>query len=221
MVKKRPIIFSHERSGTHFLMNTLGLNFGCIAKPWIDFDWTTNPFASENILQGFKTLLSDKELNVVKSHHEVGFFEDVLMFLVKHYHVFYIYRETDEVMESMCRHLNDIKWDAGPKCKDANELGWSEPSGALMRYQKKQYPNMRARHTAHIQGWRSVPDEIKSKIIYVRYKDLNENFDNEVRKIAKRLNVNLLGIRRPGININVVTPVINEDSVRASLGGLR
>ncbi len=41
---KKGMVVSHERSGTHFLMNTLALNFGYIAKPWINFDgWDEGP----------------------------------------------------------------------------------------------------------------------------------------------------------------------------------
>ena len=220
-MKKRPVIFSHERSGTHFLMNTLALNFNCIAKPWIDFDWVVNPFAPENIREGFKTLLTDKALNIVKSHHEAGFFADIIDFIVKNYHVFYIYRDHDSVMQSFCRHLNEIEWDAGPKCEDANQLAWAEPSGALMRYQKKQYPNMRVRHTMHVQGWRSFDNGIKRRIIYVKYKDLDQNFDKTVRKIAGAVGKNISNPRRPSKTKNVITPVFDENSLRAQMGGVR
>ena len=216
---KRPVVFSHERSGTHFLINTLALNFGCIANPWIDFDWVVNPFASENIREGFKTLLTDRALNVVKSHHEAGFFKDIIDFITKNYHVFYIYRDCDEVMESFCEHLNNLDWDAGPKCKDGKELAWTEPSGALMRYQKRQYTNMRSRHAMHVQGWRSLQE--KNKIIYVRYKDLNKDFDKTVRKIGKQLGQNIGIPVRPSKTINVVTPVIDENSLRSQMGGFR
>ena len=36
---KKAMIVSHERSGTHFLMNTLDKNFPYISQPWINFDF--------------------------------------------------------------------------------------------------------------------------------------------------------------------------------------
>ena len=37
--EKKIIVFSHERSGTHFLMNTIGENFGYNNLQWIDIDF--------------------------------------------------------------------------------------------------------------------------------------------------------------------------------------
>ena len=71
----------------------------------------------------------------------------------------------------------------------------------------------------HVQGWRSLQE--KNKLIYVRYKDLNKDFDKTVRKIAKQLGQNIVSPVRPSKTINVVTPVIDENSLRAEMGGFR
>ena len=36
--RRKVAVISHERSGTHFLMNTLAANCDLIAKPWWDLD---------------------------------------------------------------------------------------------------------------------------------------------------------------------------------------
>ena len=40
-IKPKVMVVSHERSGTHFLMNTIALNFDYISAPWINLDWET------------------------------------------------------------------------------------------------------------------------------------------------------------------------------------
>ena len=37
--RKKAAVIGHERSGTHFLMNTLAYNFGYISAPWFNFDF--------------------------------------------------------------------------------------------------------------------------------------------------------------------------------------
>ena len=70
--KKNCIIVSHERSGTHFLMNTLALNFGYISEPWINLDFETgmNFHAPGALLAFFQEkgllFLNDKKLASVR-----------------------------------------------------------------------------------------------------------------------------------------------------------
>ena len=77
MERKFATVVSHPRAGTHFLMNTLGMNFGYISAPWIDFDAWGNMFATETILNHYSNMLKNQQIrrNTVKSHYEVHFYK--------------------------------------------------------------------------------------------------------------------------------------------------
>ena len=198
---------SHERSGTHFLMNTLSLNFGYISMPWIDIDieQVFNPFAKENF---YYMQLNDYEgvpvLNTFKTHFQADFFLPILDQLLKEYWIFYIHRDGTDVMESFARHLNFHEWDAGPKVSDGKELAQAEPAGYLMRYQKAQISDMWQRWKDHIKGWTLLPEKYRRQIIYVKFEDLNERFEKTVRDIGIKMGCDTVSLTRPNKHENVM-----------------
>lgn len=203
---KKVLVASHERSGTHFLQNSLSLNFGLNAKTWIDLDEAVpNPYLPNDVINALKVATqSDKDF--VKTHYAAEFVAPVLEVAARFYHIFYIYRDMEGVMESFCKHLNDIVWNEGPKVKDGKELAQTEPSGGILRYQYRQYPTVQARWEAHIKGWtEDLPEEIKRHIIYVKYKDLDKNFNATVSDIAKHFGQLCLAPIRPSKDVQVVT----------------
>ena len=189
------IVVSHERSGTHFLMNTLDDNFGYISYPWIDFDteYIDNPYASENILEFIDIVRGKPILELFKCHYEVNFFWQILEQLFSEFRVFYIYRDGHDTMESFCKHLNGFDWRVGPKVSDGMALAVTEPSGALMRYQMWQYKTMWDRHFCHVAQWRNLRySRFKDQIFYIRYEDLRDNFDNTVLRIGAWLDMEMI-----------------------------
>lgn len=203
---KKVLCCSHERSGTHMLINSLGLNFGLNSKLWIDLDEAVpNPYLPNDVIDALKVAtLSDKDF--VKTHYAAEFVVPVLEVAAKFYHIFYIYRDSETMMESFCKHLNAIVWNEGPKVKDGKELAQAEPSGGILRYQYRQYPTVQARWEAHVKGWtEDLPDEIKKDIIYIKYEDLDKNFDAVISGIAKYFGQLCLTPVRPSKDIQVVT----------------
>lgn len=186
---KKAMVISHERSGTHFLMNTLADNFRYVSMPWInlDFDNPVNYYSPENI-KGFLECMNGKPvLNIVKSHHPVDFLLPVLPEILQEFHLFYVYRDGDEVMESLCRHLKTEDWDMGPTVESGEILARTMPSGALLRYQKRQYGTMWERWQEHVNGWTGLPDGLRGDIIYIPFQALKDDFENVVRYIAQRI----------------------------------
>src|SRR5262245_22507792 len=97
------LVVSHERSGTHFLMNTLAACYEYVSRPWVDLDWHVIPinyFYPPNISDALLSLASQSMANVVKSHHPAEFFAGELPRLTSRYIVFYIYRDPVGVMLS-------------------------------------------------------------------------------------------------------------------------
>jgi hypothetical protein len=93
--RKKALVVSHERSGTHFLMNTLAANFGYVARPWLNFDFELGlNFHAPSALRAFFGGLHGRPvLNVVKSHHAAGFYAEILGDLLEQFHVFYVVRD--------------------------------------------------------------------------------------------------------------------------------
>lgn len=186
---KKIMVVSHERSGTHFLMNTLANNFGFQSHPWVDLDnpiWL--PYVPQNI--GRELLLiaqnNETEMAIVKSHHNVKFFEGILDDISKLYHIFYIYRDREDTLRSCWKHFKDIRekqnWNGGPYCQTYEEFKRSEPYAACMRYQYQQYPTMEERYNDHVKGWLE-----QGNVITVKYEDLNEDFNKTVMTIKDRI----------------------------------
>lgn len=216
------MVVSHERSGTHFLMNSLSLNFGYYAegnttdtdKLWLDLDMNLpiNFWNPRNIMDFFNMLKGKPVLNIVKSHHPIEFFKPILRDIVEEFFIFYIYRDEKGVMDSCSRHYNIMEWDAGPKTENGVEYSLAIPCGGQLRYQKRQYINCRERWNEHVRGWiNEVPLSLMNRIVYVKYHDLRDNFDQVIRDISSRI-----GIACPEYPVkpskfeNVVTPNIEE-----------
>ena len=191
MERKLATVVSHPRAGTHFLMNTLAENFGYISAPWIDFDAWGNMFAMETIINHYENMLKNPNIrrNTIKSHYEVHFYIHIFDVLFSATDFFYIYRDEDATLRSYRKHLlGRHKTVLVPRVKTDKEFENTEPVGELLRYQAYQYPTMRARVQAHIRDWLTIPTkEQRDRIIYVRYEDLNDHFEDVVGEIARRL----------------------------------
>lgn len=208
---KKILVVSHERSGTHFLMNTIADNFGYVSDPWcdIDDDRVVNPYYAPNIkayLQGFEGV---PVLNLFKTHFEYAFFEPIIDWLVEEFRVFYIKRSDPDVLKSLRKHIEALPWNAGPKTETWAEFCHAPPSGGLLRYQMREHRSVSMRLRRHWEDWMwNLPGRVKKKIIYVEYEALNERFEQAVEDIGRQLG--LMPVHyppvRPGRFDRVITP---------------
>jgi len=186
-MKKHNLVISHERSGTHFLINTLSNNFA-IKPGRIDLDYHNGDFTvAQNILKLVHTATKQlTEPHTIKAHQSIDFFPpELLDEIAKHVNIFYIYRDGRDVMTSFWHFLNKITWFEGPKTKTVGELMRHQPSGRLMRYQLQQYAHMLERWKQHVTGWLSTN---KDYIFFISYEKLMQHFETVVEEdIAKFL----------------------------------
>lgn len=193
-MKKKIIINSHERAGTHFLMNSIANNFGYLSHPWIDLDnLPFLPYVPSNMLMMLKMVADNEKTKngIVKSHYNGHFFTDkVLEELSERYHIFYIHRNVEDTLKSCMKHFNDIKekqgWNGGTQCKTYEEFVKAEPWGAMLRYQYQQYSTMIARLEDHHKSWLN-----REHVIYIDFKELDENFNNTINSLAIKLDMQL------------------------------
>lgn len=186
--KLKIMVASHERSGTHFLMNSIGKAFGYISSPWVNFDGSTVPlnfYAAQEVTQFFERFRERFPLNIFKSHHPLTFFEESMDSFIDEFHIFYIYRDPRDVMVSLWRFLNQLPWHEGPKTATPRELIRAEPAGQMLRYQWKQEPTMIHRWRTHVESWMfGLPERYQSRVTYIRFQDLQTNYENTLNKIA-------------------------------------
>lgn len=200
------LVVSHERSGTHFLMNALAACYGYVSTPWIDFDRQTfniNFFYPPEV-GGLLNALADRPMaNVVKSHHPVDFFNGELKRIVERYLVLVMCRHPADVMLSFWRFLHQWPWNEGPQTLDPLSFARAEPCGRLMRYQSRQYPSMLHRWAAHVDGWCKVAAE-DERVRIVRYEDLDRDYEQTLRGLTGQLGRAPQAIIRPDKDFNVI-----------------
>jgi len=195
--KKKVIVFSHERSGTHFLINTIALNFGYASRQ-IDldrtqgFDWG-NADISRKWLSRFQgTPVS----NIFKSHHDAVFFAPLIEFLSDEYRLFYIYRDGRDVMTSFWRYLNNLAPGWGPQTGTVGEFQRTHPSGGLLQYQRGDIATMLERWVIHIDSWLNMHENVH----FIAYEELYAHFDKTLETIAGTLDQPLVSSHRPGMD---------------------
>ena len=189
------VVCSHERSGTHFLMNSIANNSNYTTKPWVDLDDSPffgshlNFFRTSEVDQALYTLarleIEGKQVglnSIVKSHHSVDFFDASLR--DQRLKFIYIMRNPEDTLRSFWRFLNGFDFNIGTRASDALKFAQSAPEGYLMRYQSKSFTNYFERWAAHVEGWHAAAAAHSENILLVKYADLKDNFSDVLSKIS-------------------------------------
>jgi len=204
--RPKVLVASHERSGTHFLMNTLERCFGYLADPWVDLDFGLgldfhDPAALDRL---FAAVAGKPVRELFKSHHAFGFLAPVLGVWRDELRVLYVYRHPRAVMQSLHRFQRGLARDEGPRAASAGELMRAEPRGAMLRYQKEQAPSVLHRWRRHVEEWLEGGPELG--VLPVRYEALDGRFEETVAELGGHLGVTPAAIERPPADRGVVRP---------------
>jgi hypothetical protein len=196
------LVVSHERAGTHFLMNTIADNFGYVSDPWVDIDWpeVQNPYYAENFRRFLSQFQGRGVLNTFKCHFPAEFLKPIMPWMLEQFTIFHIFRQVYPLMDSLCRHIKAFPWAMGPDVPNGRELLTMEPSGALLRYQMDQKRNMLQRWQDHQAGWLTIEG-----VHHISYEALDERFDDEVMRIAGILDCSITKTVRPSRDKRVIT----------------
>ena len=198
------IVASHERSGTHFLINTLTRNFGFVPR-LINSDINTGAdfyFLRElNIY--LKCIRYAGGKRIIKEHHHLGFFDGLFDKLRENFIIFYIYRNPADVICSFWRFVLNSERREGPRTRAPDAFMRAQPCGGMLRYQWMQHATILDRWRSHVDEWttRGV-DEAGAYLI--RYEDLNLDFEATVARIASRLSAPCPKAVRPSPSENVM-----------------
>jgi hypothetical protein len=200
------IVASHERSGTHFLINTLALNFGFAAKH-VDSDIASG--ADFYIRSHFQTFLDCLRQvgsgRILKEHHHLVFFDGMLEHLREKFIVFYVYRNPADVMCSHWRYVRSVERREGPITETPGAFMRAAPWGGMLRYQMEQQASVLDRWRSHVDAWTTLGVEAAGAIPVV-YEELNLDFEATVARLAARLGVPCPRPVRPSLTENVMEP---------------
>lgn len=196
-MSKKVLVVSSERSGTHWLMDTITSNFTMedpsIMPAFINLDEPDVMYADpDEMKKALQFLPSGAPLDGValahpfKSHHPFDFFEPIWDYVKSQYHVFYIARDGRDVMTSFWRHCWKVTG-VGPRAFNATKFMDTWPCPPLDRYHAVYSPaTMLERWGLHISSWMC---ELVDGVHYVKYEDMQSDFAGEVRRIGEYMGI--------------------------------
>jgi len=167
---KNIIVISHERSGTHFLINSIAYNFPKYSNNELSIE-SGNPEFIQKRLEGVET---DR---ILKSHHTSEYFGDSL----DDFHKFYIVRDGRDVLASCYHHYRQWKLQGTfshfikhPKLPDHIAEYYCRPFYTSHR-------SMPHKWVDHVKSWQGRDCWL------VKYEDLTTDFNSVIRQISEKL----------------------------------
>lgn len=188
-------VISHERSGTHFLINTIlknafvRQNHHNIGEWFGPYDDQVHRFDHiDAINTGWSEL--GKQVSIVKSHCDRDLFEA----RYKRSKIIYVLRDPRDVLVSFFHYLNTEEFHHfNPSAGDHRCRSFSEflrrPISPFLRFGfslNGDFSNVAERWATHVGGWAGSPD-----ILLVRYEDLHADYEAVVRRVAVYLGLRL------------------------------
>ena len=210
---KKVLVVSHERSGTHFLINTLGINFELDSrwidihcKDYIDPEDSYKANYKKEIEEFFNAQYGVPTNRIYKAHHQFGYYENIFDEILEHFDIFYIYRDGRDTLSSCYTYFNEAPVTAFPKCDTIDEFLFETPpylypyDGA---YSYIKSENMVERWVNHIETWKPVFD----KINVVSYSNLKNDFDVTVNRLGAAMGKEpITNPQSPPVNMNSINP---------------
>ena len=199
------MICSHERSGTHLLMNSLSYCTKYQNDPYLDFDYhtlgsTVNFFSQKEIFNFYRQMKSIKSegneyclSSIVKSHFPITLLGKKVYNSLK---IIYIYRNPVEVFISFWKYLNSISYFLGPKADSPLATALSTPCGYSQRYQLKNYKNYFERWAMHVSDAFLLAKK-NDYINMVSFSELINNHSKIIKETCQSLEIKL--IKNPSI----------------------
>jgi hypothetical protein len=196
MSKNKILVASHERSGTHFLINAIAANFGYDTAQ-IDLDLSTgfslkDPEAAHASLAQYR---GRRLPRIFKSHHGYPLLRHLAQDLLEEFHLFYIVRDGRDVMTSFWRYLNSLAPGWGPRSESVGDFMRATPAGGIMQYQHRRSPTMLQRWIDNTASW-SATD---LPVAIITYEGLHRDFNAVMARIAGILGKPPVIVARPDL----------------------
>lgn len=204
------LVVSHERSGTHFLMNALAGAYHYASAIDVEPDKLPANYYFPPMLAQVVASRAAYQPNVLfKSHHAVEFFDGVLDELLGSLVIFYVHRHPVDVMVSFWRLIHGFRWREGPKTATALDFARAEPEGQMLRYQMRQRRTMLDRWARHVEGWLAAASS-RPRLVVVRYDALLADYAKTIGSLAGVLGPPSGSFERPPRDRHVVAGAAPE-----------
>jgi hypothetical protein len=188
--KKTPFyVVSHERSGTHFTINTIFANAYVVPRLRYVGDWLgpyDHPATRHRHLEDFRREwpLWQRGGGLVKTHADAPLFKEWYPAAP----VVYVWRDPRDTLVSFFHYLNsDELHRTNPGLESQRCSNFAEflrrPLTDYLKHgfsHEPDFDNVAARWASHVSGWLSAPG-----ICVVRYEQLKNNFREAVRDICR------------------------------------
>ncbi len=191
------MVCSHERSGTHFLMNSINNSSEYTCNPFLDFDYHDlgnainffNPNQIADFLIQIKTFKEGGKLfhmnSIIKSHFPIELVEKAVDQGMK---IAYIYRDPSDVILSYWRFVSSLDWFEAPSTASPLELAQHIPAGRSQRYQVRNHSNYFERWAYHVSSALKMAEN-NSNIRIIYYEDLIENHSLTMSQLFSSLSI--------------------------------
>ena len=204
------MVISHERSGTHFLINTLAKILG-LSNVQQDLHLTEsneNYYSEQyvNDVQEHLKTLSLVPKTIIKSHHHNDFFKN---FDFKEHNItpFYIYRDPRDVLVSCHHYFNSHR----PQIESQTFPYSASPTELAFGIKPTQYKFDSAysyhRNETMLERWcnHTGPFIEDERFIKIKYEDLNLRFEETCEDIGKTIGYNLAPASKPNLSERTVS----------------
>ena len=208
-MSKKILVVSHERSGTHFLINTIADHFNYsrnVINVYEKGGYRTQEEQVSNYTEEVRSFMNDHCLiedqgKIYKSHHDIRFFTPEIL---RHFYVFYIYRNVYDTLTSCYHYYKRNRHAPFPYNDDVEKF--------LFDVRPSEYPTERSysygnninnvvRWKNHIDHWLSHTTRNDYDVCYIQYENLVNNYKQEVNVIASFLGRTVTkNIRKPGLD---------------------
>ena len=192
---KQLIVSSHERSGTHYLMNSIDFSFDHYSsKNFINLDYSplgsiVNFHSPTSLSKFFDNLYLNKNLSIIKNHFHANFFNKINDDTKNKIHFIYIYRNFIDCLKSFWIYLNGTSIFEGPKINIFSKFCFSEPIGQLTRYNYQHCKNFIERYIYNLNSW--IEFSKKNKVLFINFENFKEDHTNNIKKISNFIDKNI------------------------------
>ena len=159
-ITEQLMVCSHERSGTHFTMNSIDAISDYCSSPWLNYDLNPlgakinffSPISTSTFIKKFSDLkvngIAACNASILKSHFPISHLGDDARNLPLK--IIYVWRDPAETFASLWKFMHRWGWNEGPKTETPIELVTARPSGQSQRYQASNYKDYFERWAAHV-----------------------------------------------------------------------
>lgn len=190
LAKKEPFyVVSHERSGTHFAINTIFANAYIPPRLRYVGDWLgpyDDPATRYRHLEAFRRDWESWKNGggMVKTHADAELFRR----WYPEAPVVYVLRDPRDTLVSFFHYLNSDELHltnpglASQRCNNFSEF-LRRPASDYLKYgfyENPEFGNVASRWARHVSGWLGMPG-----VCLVRYEELADDFRSAVRKVCR------------------------------------